>query len=220
MIPGARVRALLKGLLWMTLVVGAIVGILRATCLRFWTIPGDDALFSLSIMPTLEAGDLVVLWRVGIPSFGELVRCDDPEVAGQYVVGRLLGEQGDKIVAELGNVTINDKLISSLRGCKPGKLSVIDPTTGEAFELSCEIEAAGGTEYTRARASQPLPKPTPFRVTVPDRQIFIASDDRHYHDDSRDFGPVPKDGCRERIVFRLWSARGWTDDVRRMMFIH
>jgi signal peptidase I len=214
------VKALLKGLLWVTLIVGAIVGILRATCLSFWTIPGDDALFSLSIMPTLEAGDVVVLWRAGIPSFGELVRCSDPEAPGQYVVGRLLGEQGDKIVAELGTVTINEKMISSVRGCKPGSLSVVDPTTGEAFELTCEIEAAGGTEYTRARATKPVPKPTPFRVTVPDRQIFIASDDRHYHDDSRDFGPVPKDGCHERIVFRLWSARGWSDNDRRMMFIH
>ena len=60
-------RALFKGLVWLTLILGAIVGILRATCISFWTIPGDDALFSLSIMPTLEAGDLVVLWRVGAP---------------------------------------------------------------------------------------------------------------------------------------------------------
>jgi signal peptidase I len=214
------VKVLLKGLLWVTLVAGAILGILRATCLSFWTIPSDDGLLSLSIMPTLEGGDLVVLWRVGIPSFGELVRCPDPETPGKYVVGRLLGEQGDRIVAELGTVTVNEKVISSLRACKPKNLTVVDPTTGEAFELTCEIEAAGGTEYTRARASTPVPKPMPFRVTVPERQIFIASDDRHYHDDSRDFGPVPKDACHERVIFRLWSARGWTDDDRRMMFIH
>jgi len=212
------VRALIKGLVWVTLVVGAIVGILRATCLSFWTIPNDDPLLSLSIMPTLEAGDVVAIWRVGTPSFGELVRCPDPEAQGKYVVGRLLGEQGDRIEADLGKVTINEKPISTVRVCK--QLTVIDPTTGEAVELSCEIEAAGGTEYSRARASQPVLKPIPFRVTVPDRQVFIASDDRHYHDDSRDFGPIPKDGCHERIIFRLWSARGWSDDERRMMFIH
>jgi signal peptidase I len=217
----AHVRSLLKGLLWMSLVVGAIVGILRATCISFWTVPSDDPLFSLSVMPTLEAGDLLVLWRFGTPTFGDLVRCPDPEVAGKFVAGRLLGEQGDRIVAELGTVSINEKLVSSVRACKPAALSVIDPNTGEAFDLSCEIEEAGGTEYTRARATHPVAlKPVPFHVTVPDRQIFIASDDRHYHDDSRDFGPVPKDGCHERILFRLWSARGWSDEDRRMMFIH
>jgi len=214
------VRALFKGLVWLTLIVGAIIGILRATCISFWTIPGDDALFSLSIMPTLEAGDLVVLWRVGAPGFGDLVRCPDPEVAEKHVVGRLLGEQGDKIVAEQGTVRVNEQLISSKRACQPNTLSVIDPTTGEAFELFCEIEEAGGVEYTRARANKPLPTPpTPFQVTVPDRQVFIASDDRHYHDDSRDFGPLPKDSCHERVVFRLWSARGWLDASRRMMFV-
>ena len=92
--------------------------------MSFWTIPSDDALFSLSIMPTLEAGDVVVLWRAGTPSFGELVRCPDPEMQGKYVVGRILGEQGDKITAELGTVSINDKLIASLRACKQYKLSV------------------------------------------------------------------------------------------------
>jgi signal peptidase I len=214
------VKALIKGLVWLIVVVGAIVGILMLTCISFWTVPNDDALLSLSIMPTLEAGDLVVLWRVGIPTFGELVRCPDPDTPGHYVVGRLLGEQGDKIVADLGAVSVNDKLIATVRACKPSKLTVIDPNNGEAFELSCEIEAAGGTEYTRARATNPVLKPVPFKVTVPDRQVFIASDDRHYHDDSRDFGPVPKDGCHERIVFRLWSARGWSDEDRRMMFIH
>ena len=180
-------RALFKGLVWLTLIVGAIVGILRATCISFWTIPGDDALFSLSIMPTLEAGDLVVLWRVGAPGFGDLVRCSDPEVAEKHVVGRLLGEQGDQIVAQLGTVRVNNQLISSMRACQPSTLSVIDPTTGEAFELFCEV--------------------------------FIASDDRYYHDDSRDFGPVPKDSCQERVVFRLWSARGWFDTSRRLMFV-
>jgi pyruvate formate lyase activating enzyme len=44
-------------------------------------------------------------------------------------------------------------------------------------------------------------------------------DDRHYHDDSRDFGTLPKASCTEQIVFRIMSARGWFDSARRMTFI-
>jgi signal peptidase I len=214
------VRTLVKLVIWIALIVGGIAAFLRATCLRLWTMPGDDGLLSVSVLPTLEPGDVLVLWRLGTPAFGELVRCPDPEAPGRFVVGRILGEQGDTIMAELGSVTVNDKLVSSRRACNPALLSVFDPKTGEAFELSCEVEEAGGIEYTRARAAHPAPQPTPYRVKIPTGNVFLASDDRHYHDDSRDFGPVPKDACHERIVFRLWSARGWFDESRRMMFIH
>jgi len=141
-------------------------------------------------------------------------------VPGRFVVGRILGEQGDRILAELGSISVNDKLIGSRRACSPADLSVLDPNTGETFDLSCEIEEAGGIEYTRARATRPASNPTPFNLKVPAGKVFLASDDRHYHDDSRDFGPVSKETCTERIVFRLWSARGWFDDTRRMTLIH
>jgi signal peptidase I len=214
------VRAIVRLVVWVALIVGGIVGALRATCLRVWTMPGDDGLLSVSVMPTLEPGDVLLLWRLGTPTFGELVRCPDPEAPERFVVGRILGEQGDKIVAEQGSVTVNDKLVGSRRACNPAKLSVFDPKTGEAFDLSCEVEEAGGIEYTRARATNPLAQQMPFTARIPAGNVYLASDDRHYHDDSRDFGPVPKDSCHERIVFRFWSARGWFDEARRMMLIH
>jgi signal peptidase I len=215
------VRVLVKTIVWFTLVIGAVIGALRATCLRFWTMPSDDPLLSLSVLPTLETGDRLVLFRLGLPGFGDLVRCPDPEAAGRFVVGRILGEQGDRIVAEQSTITVNDKHVATRRACTPPELSVFDPNTGEAFALSCEIEDAGGTEYTRARATKPaLLATTPYHVRVPDGHVFLASDNRHYHDDSRDFGPVPKATCHERIVFRLWSARGWFDGDRRLTVIH
>jgi signal peptidase I len=215
------VRAFFKLVVWVALIVGGGVAFLRATCMRTWTMPSDDGLLAASVMPTLEAGDVLVLWRVGTPTFGELVRCPDPEAPGRFVVGRILGEQGDKVVAEQTSITVNEKVIGSRRACNPAQLSVFDPKTGEAFDMSCEIEEAGGIEYTRARATHP---PTlqqmPFSVKVPAGDVFLASDNRHYHDDSRDFGPVSKESCRERVVFRLWSARGWFDEGRRMALIH
>jgi signal peptidase I len=214
------VGTLVKLVVWIALIFGAFAAFLRATCLSTWTFPSDDALLSLSVMPTLEAGDVLLLWRVGTPGFGELVRCPDPEAEGRFVVGRILGEQGDRIETDLAAVSVNNKIVGSRRVCDPAQFSVFDPRTGEPFDLSCEIEEAGGNEYTRARATTPAAQSTPFRVKVPEGNVFLASDNRHYHDDSRDFGPLPKDRCHERIVFRLWSGRGWFDEKRRAMFIH
>jgi signal peptidase I len=214
------VQGFVKFVVWLVLFSAAMIAGLRATCIDFWTMPSDDALLSLSIMPTLEAGDRLVLFRLGTPGFGDVVRCPDPDAQGRFVVGRILGEQGDRIVAEAATVTVNEKYISTRRACIPPQISVLDPKTSEAVELACEIEEAGGTEYTRLRAPNPPQNPTPYKVRVPDGQIFLASDNRHYHDDSRDFGPVPKASCNQRVLFRLWSARGWLDDSRRMTFVH
>jgi signal peptidase I len=215
------VRAIVKLVVWVAVILGGIAVFLRATCMRMWTMPSDDGLLAVSVMPTLEPGDVLLLWRLGTPAFGELVRCPDPEVPGRFVVGRILGEQGDKVIAEQTSVTVNDKIVSSRRACNPPQLSVLDPKTGESFDLSCEIEEAGGVEYTRARATRPPSNQVmPFQTKVPAGNVFLASDNRYNHDDSRDFGPVPKDSCHERVVFRLWSARGWFDESRRMTLIH
>jgi signal peptidase I len=213
------VRGFVRFVVWFALFGVAMVAGLRAICIDFWTMPNDDPLLSLSVMPTLEAGDRLVLFRLGTPGFGDVVRCPDPEQPGKFVVGRILGEQGDRIIAETGNVTVNEKFIGTRRACIPPQTSVIDPKTGEAVELACEVEEAGGTEYTRLRSTTPPLNPTPYKVRVPDGQIFLASDNRYYHDDSRDFGPVVKASCNQRIIFRLWSARGWFDDKRRLTIV-
>jgi signal peptidase I len=214
------VRGFVKFVVWLTLFGVAMIAGLKATCMDTWTMPNDDPLMSLSIMPTLEAGDRLVLFRIGTPGFGDVVRCPDPEAPGRFVVGRILGEQGDRVVAESGTVTVNEKYIGTRRACIPPQVTVLDPKTSEVVELACEIEEAGGTEYTRLRSPTPPLNPTPYKVRVPDGHVFLASDNRYYHDDSRDFGPVPKPTCNQRVLFRLWSARGWFDDSRRMAFIH
>jgi signal peptidase I len=124
------------------------------------------------------------------------------------------------VLVELATVSVNDRPITSLRACSPARLSVEDPNSGEPVDLLCEVEEAGGSEYTRARFAHTMGPGVPFRVTVPEGHIFLASDDRHYHDDSRDFGTLPKEACPERIVFRLIGQRGWLDQSRRLSLIH
>ena len=62
----------MRNLVWFALVLGGVYGVLRATCIRLWSLPGDDKLLAASVLPTLEAGDLLLLWRLGSPGFGDL----------------------------------------------------------------------------------------------------------------------------------------------------
>jgi signal peptidase I len=216
----AGVQTFIKVVLGIVLIFGAVLGLLLATCISFWTVPGDDPLLSASIVPTLAQGDLVVLWYRGQPGFGDLARCADPEAQGRYVVGRLMGEEGDEISVDQVLVTVNGKAISSKHSCTNLHQTVHDPQSGDPVELTCEIEEAGGSAYTRSRASRPAFRSPPVHTTVPAASVFLVSDDRFFHDDSRDFGAIPKSSCKERIVFRLWSARGWFDSESRMSVIH
>jgi signal peptidase I len=204
---------------FLALLLGGVFAVLRATCIEFWTIPSDDALFSASVMPTLEAGDTVVVWRAGSPRFADLVRCADPEFPGRYVVGRIMAEPGDRIRGE-GAIFVNGKIISAAHGCPIGRYTIPNPVNGEPVELRCESEEAGGNDYMRLRLEIPTGRPETFENMLPPGHIFLVSDNRPFHHDSRDFGPLPKTSCNERIVFRLWSVRGWADGARRLSLIY
>jgi signal peptidase I len=205
----------------LALLLGGIVAGMRATCMSFWTVPSDDPLYSASVLPTLEAGDVVVLWRLGAPTFADLVRCTDPEIPGRYVVGRILGEQGDRVNGLWHTVFVNRKLISAAHVCPVARYSVPHPVSGDPVDLVCDAEEAGGNDYTRLRYEiNPATNPETFDTVVPNGHVFLLSDNRVFHYDSRQFGPISKASCPERIAFRLWSARGWDDSARRMDFIH
>lgn len=212
-------RGLFKALLWLVGILAFIAAILRATIFETWTVPGDDPLFSASIQPALRAGDVVLLRRGGTPSFGDLVRCSDPEAPGRYIVGRILGERGDKVFADGVTMAINGKTTSVERACSTPKLSVADPTTGEPVELYCDMESLGSITYMRARASSPDASSQQTETEVTEGNVFIASDNRYYHDDSRDFGAVPLASCTRRVSFRLWSAKGWSDEENRLTYV-
>lgn len=55
-------------------------------------------------------------------------------------------------------------------------------------------------------------------VTVPSGRLFLMSDDRYLHLDSRDFGSLSDQSC-QHLVFRLWSAEGFLDATHRFNII-
>src|SRR5512145_987497 len=87
-------------LLWAALIVAAIAGLARATALRWWHVPEGDPYLDASIAPTLRGGDLVLLWRLSKPKFGDLVVCPEPKAPDRFVIGRIVGESGDQVKVE------------------------------------------------------------------------------------------------------------------------
>ena len=51
-------------------------------------------------------------------------------------------------------------------------------------------------------------------IHVPLGKLYLFSDDRYLHLDSRDFGSVPEATC-QHLIFRLWGAEGFTDGAHR-----
>jgi signal peptidase I len=120
------VRKLLKTLLWVGGILALILLILRLTMFRTWTIP-DDLVLDSSLRPTLAAGDTVVLMTVGERGFGTLVRCMDPEDPQRYVVGRIVGLQGDEVTVTPPYVTVNGTRYNTSDSCAKSTVEVPHP---------------------------------------------------------------------------------------------
>ena len=86
-------RKVLRFLLWTAIIVGAIVGLARATAIRWVKIPMGDPYLEASIAPTLRGGDTVILWRLTKPGFGDLVVCPEPDAPVDPAVHGQLGFQ-------------------------------------------------------------------------------------------------------------------------------
>lgn len=211
-------RKFLKGLAWVIGVLAVLTIIARLTFLKFWTVPDDRAL-SASLAPSLASGDLVVVLYRGERGLGDLVRCPDPEDPQRWVVGRIVGVQGDRVSVQNGTLTLNGKRYEVSEACEEPRLTVPHPTDGHPVDHVCSrVELAGGWHF-EAR-SLTASNESPRDHTVGPGRVYLLSDNRSYHDDSRDFGAVPADSCKEQIVFRLWGKDGFFGEKRRFNVIH
>ncbi len=212
-------RTLVRFLLWTLLVVGLLGGLLRLTILRPWRVPANDPVLEASLRPTMNGGDLVLLWRLTQPTFGDLVMCPEPEAPGRVVVGRIVGEAGDKVRLESGVASINDLAFKNERLCDPPTFITLDPNDGSEVTQQCDWEVIANKLHMRGTIAGHKP-PRDYRdVDVPPGHVYLLSDNRLFPYDSRDYGPVPRETCRETVVFRLWSKDGWGDKDARFTLL-
>lgn len=207
---------LLKALLWIAGILGAICGVLYLTIVDVWTVPLTDAAMAVSIEPALSAGDVVLIARRGAPDRGYLMRCPDPrpENPGGFVIARVQGKGGERVTIDSEVVSIDGKRTPSAFACDP--TTIKDPQTDEEIEMTCSWEETGEVKFAALRAKvRALPT---FATTVEAGKIFLVSDNRHMHVDSRDFGAIDPAGC-QHILYRLWGKDGLSDAKRRFSFI-
>lgn len=199
-------RSLLRGLVWVIGVLAIIGLILRLTVLAPWVIP-DDPILDVSMAPSLSAGDTVLLWTKGQRGFGDLVRCQDPEDAQRWVVGRIVGLEGDQVEVDQGIVRVNGTRYNVSDACQQSRIELTDARGNQYVATCSRVEMAGGWHY-RAMVHGESPE-SPVKAEVGAGRVYLLSDNRSLHDDSRDFGAVDATSCRDLIVFRLWDKAGF-----------
>ncbi len=214
-------RAFGKFLLWAAVVMGVVVGLARLTALRWWQLPDNDPILTTSVSPTLFAGDWVILWRLTKPSYGDLVACDDPKNPGEVVIGRIVGEANDQVKVQGQDLWVNQGLVRSERACTQGTFKAEDPNTGREVEQQCTEVDLGGQLHMRGNISEQRSQSSTLvtEMKLGEGQVFLLSDNRLYPFDSRRYGAVERETCRESVLFRLVSRDGWSDVDHRLTWI-
>ena len=85
------------------------------------------------------------------------------------------------------------------------------------FRSSCSREELGGGSHDRGDAASESGEA--FTTTLETGQTFLLSDTRRFPWDSREFGAAVRATCKETILFRLVSAKGFWDVPNRLSII-
>jgi len=211
-------RRLTKVLLFLALFVGSLIGLARATAIRWWRVPNDDPYLEASVAPTLSGGDLIILWRLSKPTFGDLVLCPEPKAPGRSVIGRVLGTSGDRVQVEGIHVRVNGQAMRDESECREPTFTVTDPSSKVEVEQKCDRENLSGRVHQRGNIPGGR-EVSPVTLEADREQGILVSDNRLFPYDSRDFGPVDLPSCKETVIFRLVSAKGFGDVATRLSIV-
>jgi signal peptidase I len=210
--------ALRRWLVWTLISTGVICAFLRLTAIRWWKVPEGDPYLEASVAPSLEAGDWVLLWRMTPPALGALVLCPEPKHPERFVVGRMLGEERNRVKVDGTRVYVNEKLQPSEGNCADDRFKVTPPTGGAEVEVRCSMEVASGIIHPRGEAEATAELPL-YEVELHSGEVALVSDNRRYPYDSRDYGPVERTTCTDTVFFRIIGPGGFFDASRRFQYV-
>jgi signal peptidase I len=202
-----------RGFVWFVVVVVGAGLAARAALFDTWTVPEE---LGGAAEPTLGGGDVVLVGKRAGGGFGDLVRCETMD-EGRPAIGRIVGTPGDNVETEGARLVINGHAYDDTSACPTPRVTVDSPRIGRSVEISCSREEMAGGWHYRGSGGSLFPASKSSR-TVPSDRFFLLSDDRDFHDDSRDFGMVKPESCR-KIYYRLWGKRGYSDDTRRFTLV-
>jgi signal peptidase I len=210
----------LRGLLWTAAILGVLALLGKALLFDLWTFP-DDRHFAASVAPTLRAQDRLVLLKGSEPTVGDLVRCTDPESPSEFIVARVAGRAGDHVELEGASLRINGRSYDAESACPDRSVTMPNPGEGGPdIEVRCDKVTMGSGWHYRGSNVKPRLGFDKTSADVRPGLLYLVSDDRDWHDDSRDYGQVPVASCSRKIIFRLWGGAGMGADPQRFEFIH
>jgi signal peptidase I len=207
-------KSFVKNVGWFSGITGAVILLLYLFVFDTWVVPADDAPLAISVLPLLKPHDRILVRRGAVPQRNELARCASPEPGQQYVLGRVVAIGGERVEITNERAVVNGAGEKSRFGCQ--RLSMLHPVTQSEQTLACTtIETGASTSYD-VLTSIEYPEGQRSALIEPGK-LYILSDNRHLHKDSRDFGQVDASTC-ERISFRLWGE-SFMDGSRRFNLI-
>jgi len=207
------VRGFVRAVLWIAGILGAVGLLLWLFVVDGWKVPpGPDNLFGASIRPTLMIEDMVLVHRGRRPKVGELARCLSP-ITNAFVVGRVFGRGGDRVEVDDRGVATNGQMLTARHGC--GQVIVPHPVTETLVTMICSVAETGAWSFEYL--TQPEASTGRHTAVVEPGKLYLVSDNRTMHEDSRDFGQVDEATC-EHLVFRLWGEH-YTDASRRFTIL-
>ena len=212
-------NSMLRFLFWMAILVAIVLGVLWGVGVRSKRLPAADPVFTNSLKPTLNEGDLIVTQSVVKPVYGDLVLCPEPGAEQRYIIGRIIGESGDKVVIKDGVPIVNRKRFIREYDCIENIFKYPHPDNeGEVINQQCQWESISGRLHKIGNLL-PVVRPEKRVFEVPEEHFFLISDNCQYPYVSRDFGPVPTEDCQTTVLGRLWSKDGWSDSPHRLNYI-
>jgi signal peptidase I len=207
----------LKVVAWIVGILAVLGGVLYAVAFDVWTVPAEDAMLAASIEPALRAGDVILVSRrLADEQRGHLVRCSDPRPTspGGFVVGRVLARPGETIDFQSDVVSVDQRRNPSPYACEPKTMK--HPETDEDIELLCSEEDTGEIKFGAYRAKAKVG--IVMTAKVEEGKVYLVSDNRYIHLDSRDYGQMDPATC-QHVLFRLWSKEGFGDSAHRFNVI-
>ena len=211
-------RAFGRVAMWAAISIVAVVILFRLIAIRWWKVPEDDPFLVSSIAPALRGGDWVLLWRLTPPALGSLALCPEPKHPDRVVVGRLVGEDGQRVKVSGTYIEVNGKRLPSEGACKKERFTVKGPKGGSEIELRCSTEVVSGWVHERGEAEAIADLPD-FEAEVHLGEVVLVSDNRRYPYDSRDFGVVDRSTCKETLFFRVVGHEGFFHAPTRFTYI-
>lgn len=169
-----------------------MVAVLAAVVLAFLTVRVSGT----SMEPTLVTGDnlladkISILWRA--PARGDLVEIELPN--GVTAVKRVIALPGDAIEID-GSTAAGPGPRVLLRPHDAGPWLLLDEPYLRSGWLN-QIYCCDGQGRATSYVVQPY--------VLPPGDYFVMGDNRNVSEDSRVFGPVPKDRLVGRVMFRYW----------------